>query len=253
MIQKIFQTNLDRENLSKIPKIIRKDLDNFDFSKVVVIKPWGKEYLSYKGIDTDIWTLHLKNSFGTSIHCHPKKRTSLIVLEGEVISSTLNKEYPLKEGEMILYEKGVFHSTKAISKKGALIMELESPPEKTDLARLKDDYGRANKGYETKEEMCFDLSKHERIFLKEKDKHRKVGKMSISIEKFEDSEKLKDYIKHNKKLINILIEGKIINTDGKEILLPGEIIELSLVEKEKLNLSNSIKVINIQKNIFDCD
>lgn len=253
MVQKIFQTDLDRENLSKLPKIVNKDLDNFDFSKVIVIKPWGKEYLSYQGIDTDIWTLYLKESSGTSMHCHPRKRTSLIVLQGEVITSTLENEYPLKEGEMVLYEKGVFHSTKATSKKGALIMELESPPKKTDLARLKDKYGREGKGYESQEEMCFDLSKHERIFFNGDDKHRKIGKMCISIEKFDINEKLIDYLKHHKKLIHILIEGEIFNLKGEKIYSPGKLLDFSVAEKEKLNLSESIKIMTIQKNIFDHD
>ncbi|HIG94557.1 MAG TPA: cupin domain-containing protein [Nanoarchaeota archaeon] len=253
MVQKILQTDLDKETLSKIPRIVNKALDNFDFSNVIVIKPWGKEYLSYRGIDTDIWTLHIKKDCGTSMHCHPKKRTSLIVLEGEVISSTLKNEYHLKEGEMVLYEKGVFHSTKAISKKEALIMELESPPEKTDLVRLKDEYGREKKGYEAQEEMCFDLSKHERIFLNGDDKHRKVGKMCISIRKFENYEKFMDYIKHNKKLINILIEGEIVNIEGKKIYLPGELVDFNLIENEKLKILKLIKIMTIQKNIFDHD
>jgi hypothetical protein len=101
--------------------------------------------------------------------------------------------------------------------------------------------------------MCFDLSKYERVFLSGEDKHRKVGKMGISIERFDKIENLKDYIKYNKKLINILIEGEIVNAKDKKICLPGELVDFKLIENEKIIFSKLIKLMTIQKNIFDED
>ena len=46
--------------------------------------------------------------------------------------------------------RGLFHSIKALSKNGAYILELESPIDKDDLVRFKDDYGRQSKPYEGK-------------------------------------------------------------------------------------------------------
>ena len=43
---------------------------------------------------------------------------------------------------------GLFHSTKAISKKGVFALEFETPVNKNDLVRYKDDYGRQSKPYE---------------------------------------------------------------------------------------------------------
>ena len=47
-----------------------------------------------------------------------------------------------------MIRKGLFHSTKAISKKGAMIFEIETPVDKHDIVRLEDKYGRTAKPYE---------------------------------------------------------------------------------------------------------
>ena len=47
-----------------------------------------------------------------------------------------------------MIRKGLFHSTKAISQKGAMIFEIETPVNKHDIVRLEDKYGRAAKPYE---------------------------------------------------------------------------------------------------------
>ena len=130
MIKRIKSSELDTKKLSEKEIIINNELDGFDFSKVIVRKPWGREYLTYRGDETDIWTLYLKKDAATSMHCHLNKKTNLIVLAGEVICSTLKEDFNLKEGDMIILDEKVFHSTKAISDGGALVMELESPPKK---------------------------------------------------------------------------------------------------------------------------
>ena len=45
---------------------------------------------------------------------------------------------------------GLFHSTKALSKKDSIVLEIETPINKNDLVRYKDNYGRENKPYEKK-------------------------------------------------------------------------------------------------------
>ncbi len=253
MIHETFTTEIDAQCISKIPESFNKELDNFDFSEAIVIKPWGREYLAYKGEMTDIWILHLNNGNMTSMHCHANKKTILIVLSGEVSVSTLDKNFELEEGDVIVFEKGKFHSTTAISKNGAMVMELESPPQKTDLLRLKDNYGREKRGYELKKEMCFDLSKYERTFLKGDDLHKKFGNMSISIKKFEDIESVKNYLHINKRLINILISGEI-EIDEKIVHQPGDIFNYEKINfRDDMKMGKDIRIINIQRNIFDLD
>jgi len=254
MILKITSSELDNQKISETKAAINNELNDFDFSKVVVRKPWGREYLTYTGEETDIWVLYLKKDGATSMHCHPNKKTSLIVLSGNVICSILNKGYHLKEGDIILFDKKVFHSTKAISEKGALVMELESPPNKTDLVRLKDKYGRENRGYELQNEMCFDLSEYERVFLNESDLHRKIGNMSISMENFKEFSMFERYLKLNKNLTNILIAGELIDKKGNKIKEVGEVIKIGDFKDNKdIRIIRPIKIMSIQKDIFDSD
>ena len=55
-----------------------------DYSNVVVKKPWGYEYLIYCNDIVAIWILHIQCGAQTSMHCHPNKKASLVVLDGAV-------------------------------------------------------------------------------------------------------------------------------------------------------------------------
>jgi len=148
MINKVFRSEADLHNLSLKRTLPVAKGENLDYKKKVVNKPWGYEYLMFENEHVAIWVLHLKNNFATSMHCHPNKKTSLSVLSGKVVSSTLDTKFPLEKGGALLIDKGVFHSTVGASEEGAFIMEIETPPDKNDLVRLKDSYGRENKAYE---------------------------------------------------------------------------------------------------------
>ena len=50
-----------------------------------------------------------------------------------------------------MIRQGLFHCTKNTSKDYATVLEIETPIDKDDLVRFKDDYGRENKPYEEKE------------------------------------------------------------------------------------------------------
>lgn len=87
------------------------------------------------------------------MHCHPNKKTSLVLLEGEAVFSTLNTSIHLKAYDSVIIDLGVFHSTRPITDSGARVLEIETPPLKYDLVRLKDEYGRAGTFYEGKNKM----------------------------------------------------------------------------------------------------
>ena len=97
-----------------------------------------------------MWFLHIEKDQETSLHCHPKKDTGLIVLEGSVDVSFLSNINRLISGRKIMIRKGLFHSTKALSDQGANIFEIETPKLKHDLVRLEDKYGRKATPYEGK-------------------------------------------------------------------------------------------------------
>ena len=122
-------------------------MDNRKYNNVVK-KPWGYEYLAYENKDVALWFLYIKPTHATSLHCHPNKTTGLILLDGKAEVSFLNSSSILNPTNKVMIRKGLFHSTKAISEKGAFVFEIETPVDKQDLVRFKDNYGREGKPYE---------------------------------------------------------------------------------------------------------
>tara|TARA_R110000868_G_scaffold65454_2_gene195793 strand:+ start:168 stop:824 length:657 start_codon:yes stop_codon:yes gene_type:complete len=119
-----------------------------DYSDVIVKKPWGMEYLCYRNSNVAIWFLHIEEGKETSMHCHPNKNTGFVLLKGKTELSFLRNTIKLKALDKIHIFRSRFHSTKAISKGGAFILEVETPEDKHDLVRLEDKYGRTGEQYE---------------------------------------------------------------------------------------------------------
>ncbi|MCC6180304.1 MAG: hypothetical protein IT237_00560 [Bacteroidia bacterium] len=169
MIYKVFPSLNDFENLSRL-KVESSDFaNNFDYRNVVVNKPWGYEYLWFQNEKVAIWFLRVTKEQATSMHCHAKKRTSLIVLDGQVQCTTFDDKYILNPLEAVVLEPCVFHSSKAVSDEGAFIMEIETPPMKGDLIRMHDAYGRQNSGYEKSKEYSKDFHLYDFHPFEEKD------------------------------------------------------------------------------------
>ena len=151
---------------TKVDSEVRVKQDPFDYSKVIVKKPWGYEYLVFENEFVAIWMLHIVRKRKTSMHSHPKKRTSLILLSGNATCSHLEGSEKLSPMDGVFIEEGVFHLTEASSElpidpqseNGIWVMEIESPPNKADLIRMKDEYGRSGKAYEGTKNMVFDPS-----------------------------------------------------------------------------------------------
>lgn len=135
----------------------------FDYSNVIVKKPWGYEYLVFKNDWVAIWLLHIVRKRKTSMHSHPNKTTGLILLSGNATFYHLNGKIELDAMDGVIIEKMAFHSTEAFSslpiqpasENGIWVMEIESPPLKTDLVRMKDEYGREGATYEGVDNMVF--------------------------------------------------------------------------------------------------
>lgn len=138
------RTESDVRELQKIP--YQHSKDSHDWKGVVVRKPWGREEEIHRGGVLSVWRLHLSEGAETSMHCHPNKRTALMVESGNCILETLDSIYPLKPGDMVHIEMGAFHRTRATS--GCVLLEIETPANKSDLARLRDRYGREGQAYE---------------------------------------------------------------------------------------------------------
>lgn len=122
--------------------------DQVDYRKRVVLKPWGYEYLILENEHVAVWFLHLGSRESTSMHCHPRKKTSLILLSGRAVCRTFDIRHYLNPHNGLILEPGVFHATRALSDGGVDLIEIETPPDKSDLVRLADRYGREGEGYE---------------------------------------------------------------------------------------------------------
>jgi mannose-6-phosphate isomerase-like protein (cupin superfamily) len=120
--------------------------DNYNIN--IVKKPWGYEYLAYENEHVALWFLYIKYTHSTSLHCHPKKTTGLILLDGQAEVSFFNHTNKLQPGNKVMIRKGLFHSTKSTDNKGAYVFEIETPVDKQDLVRFRDNYGREGKPYE---------------------------------------------------------------------------------------------------------
>lgn len=138
-------TELDREALSGIAVGDLSD-DGFDYTGCVVRKPWGFEYQIAATKEKAVWALHLSPGSETSMHCHPGKATELVVVVGTVIVWGLVGHMLLSAGQRVSIPAGKFHRTSTAD--GAVVIEVESPPNKRDLVRLSDKYGRQGRGYE---------------------------------------------------------------------------------------------------------
>jgi mannose-6-phosphate isomerase-like protein (cupin superfamily) len=126
-----------------------------DYKNKVCVKPWGYEFLVFQNTKVAIWYLTMKKGHSTSLHCHFKKNTILIVLSGcAKIGLIDNKIIPLHTLEHLYIPKYKFHSISSFSDE-INILEIEVFSEslqfsdKNDLLRLDDQYMRKPVGYES--------------------------------------------------------------------------------------------------------
>lgn len=117
----------------------------------LIHKPWGCEYCVFDNVKAAAWILHISRGHMTSLHCHPKKKTVLVCLQGSVsVAVNGHKETygPLKPIEI---PAGAWHQT--IAHLDSIVMELEEPSDKSDIIRKEDAYGRVGLPIETDESL----------------------------------------------------------------------------------------------------
>jgi hypothetical protein len=211
MITKVYPCGADFDNLSRFKLDAIDKSGSVDVSSVIVKKPWGYEYLWYENPTVAVWMLYLLPQAATSLHCHSWKRTSLIVMEGQVVCSTLESRYRLDIMDVVVLQPCVFHSTLAVSENGAWVMEVESPPAKGDLLRLKDQFGREGTGYEKASEYTqnFAAFDYHPLILESRDRPQRIGQVSISVHLVNQRELLCGLLRARPLLV--LTTGKIIS------------------------------------------
>lgn len=202
--------------------------DGFDYSKVIVKKPWGYEYLIFQNEHVGVWILYLKFQAQTSMHCHPNKKTTLAVLQGEVECTGLLRSESLTAGEAVMIDKAVFHRSISKSENGTFILEIEAPVNKKDLVRLKDEYGRENLGYEGEEHYSKNIQNYNHLsFSSSELKHnfqKRFGECSLIFIKIENKENFIKLIENNFENIFCCLNKGIYSIDGKILATTGDAV-----------------------------
>lgn len=239
MITHLYRSKSDIENLSQFrtETLLLPDKPT-DYRGFVVNKPWGYEYLLYENKFVAIWILYLKSEAKTSMHTHPNKKTSLIVLDGSVLCSSLEGWHNKNIGEAVIIDPGVFHSTKAANlKDGVMIMEIESPPNKNDLVRLNDEYGR-HQGYEGTAHFSKNLHDYEytdfhieKSFVKPA--IRTLRKVQFSMHNHPKNQNLIPVINNSNAHLFCMLSGNLENQLGDTLLPLGEVVHKSTLQNYK--------------------
>ena len=122
------------------------------FQKLIQLNNCYFEYLLFENQDVAIWHLFIEKWKCTSLHCHPNKKTGLVVLGGAAKVDFLNGTNKLFAGEKVMIRHGVFHRTTNMVSETLQMLEIETPVDKSDILRLEDNYGRRSSpyGYEEK-------------------------------------------------------------------------------------------------------
>ena len=206
----------------------------------IVKKPWGYEYVAYENEHCALWFLHIKNQHSTSMHCHPNKTTGLILLDGTAEVSFISNSFSLERNHKIMIRKGLFHSTKATSKQGINLFEIETPVDKFDLVRLRDSYGREGKPYEDtsheypKLEDCLRIEEpalgKENIY--------QSGHSTLRVCNIEDIDFF-DNIDDDKNIM--FLKGGIVTEYDINVAGPGDIVSGRVI-KELTKVFNQVKI-----------
>jgi len=199
------------------------------YQKTIVKKPWGYEYLAYENDEVGLWCLFIAKDQQTSMHCHPKKTTGLILLDGEVQVSFFNDKFKLLPGSKLMIRRGLFHSTKSVANPGSIVFEIESPKQKHDLVRLDDKYGRKAQPYE---DSTFEMPKNEECiwFTDPSDgstKEYDFANCKIVMESITTADALR---KRDDDDNVMFLKGGILTNDNK-VAQPGDVVSGHIVKK----------------------
>lgn len=222
---------------------------NLDLKEYLVKKPWGCEHIAYQNDVCCVGLLKIDYNKETSLHCHPNKKTGLIVVQGKIqVELGFYDTKILTAPSKIMIRPGLFHSSKCISKDGCILLEIESPVNKNDLVRFKDQYGREQKPYEGLENMQ-KISSSEIVMNEPKDdKGQKFQfeNVEISIEKHFNVNKI---LKESSDTIFAIIEKGMIDNNKNYVLSVGDIVRTDTIKKlsESFNADEHIKLIKIKK------
>lgn len=123
-----------------------------NYFKKIYKKPWGYEFLAYQNKNVGIWILTINKDQRTSLHCHFKKSSIIICLQGVAKIDTYNGYEILHIGDVLYADLRTFHGLGSYTDT-CVLMEIElyndqvTFTDKDDLLRIRDMYCREKTGY----------------------------------------------------------------------------------------------------------
>jgi D-glycero-beta-D-manno-heptose 1-phosphate adenylyltransferase len=216
-----------------------------DYAKKVCIKPWGHEFLVFENSKTALWCLTLKKDSSTSLHCHYKKDTLLVVLSGCIKVGFHDGSFvSLSQMKSIYIPKQKFHSIGSFAPESS-VLEMEifcddlSFTDKNDLLRIDDPYRRNPFGYESSVNIKTDSLDHFGYFsFPEKTIHR--HKTIDLVYQRLTSTSLRTYYPTKPASYSILLEGQVRHKS--HLLKEGSVLDPSYSYDL---LSSSISVLTL--------
>lgn len=210
----------ERELLDQNKEYLIKENERDNFHNTVCVKPWGYEFLPYESKKIGIWCLTIYKGQATSLHCHFKKDTMIIVLSGCARIGFLNGDIlSLSTLQTLYIPKGKFHSLGSFSEK-TCILEIEvfsnetTFSDKNDLLRIHDQYHRKSTGYQSSVKRVTDILESYDFFqIKEGFSKNMEGVLLTTC----------NQIRQSKHTIQILLEGSLYNQ--QHVIKEGSILD----------------------------
>ena len=229
-----------------------KKIDSF-YDNRIVYKPWGYEYVVYRNLNhLCVTLLSIDYNKTTSLHCHPIKKSGFILVSGKALFQLglwkkRSEVHSSPSKRMIA--RGIFHSIKALSKNGLLALEFETPVNKNDLVRFKDDYGRQQKSYEGKKftkNIGSKFIKFKKPRLGKK-KIYKINKVKMTLEVHKNFTKL---IRNKMSTIFGILDGAIVDRHGRKVLSHGDIVRTNDLKtlSEVFKIEKYLSVVKVLKS-----
>lgn len=201
------------------------------YSDVIVRKPWGSEYLVFSNAHAALWHLRLRAGCQTSLHCHPRKKTALILLNGAATVRFLNNQTVLRGPANLMIRPGLFHSTAADQGMDVDVLELESPVDKTNIVRLEDSYGRAAAPYEGDEHTSPLDDTCLRLPAVTPGSETTVSLCGRRLQLFFDHDSRPRLAARPSNDILVVLEGGLFSGDGQPVLGPGDAVSVATASR----------------------
>ena len=224
-------------------------------------KPWGFEYLTYQTEYIGIWILHINKNEKTSLHCHFKKDTMLVVLSGSFRIDTYNDFHILNETQTMYFPANTFHGIMSYSNIG-IILEIEiysnkvTYSDKNDLLRLRDIYKRDKNTYEGSvvETIVCD---NDSVNFHTKSKFV-FGNSCVNIKNYNKCNDVVTFKQFDNGTLRILLDGKVVSNN---ILTSGSILgttdfklinnNCTVMEIQNLYSFENSKIIHSKEQLMD--